>query len=1670
MNIPNIGKLQKLPVLFFLLLLGMVQLYAQENAVTLTPSPGAYSEAVYVHIESDVDTPVRYRFSSSSDDTWVDYTQALRLSALSGEERSFNLQVRVQNTDTDTVESFQYVIDRRMPKEPKIEIRQQDKGYLVGFSINENQDQVKYWLSSFEKPEFKTWGTEMVEAPQESVVKAYSVDQVGNQSRVVTKKLPELLPCRSSSEIELPSPVSGTFVNAQWLVISNAHCFEWVRYSLETDNSRSDEITYTAPVLIRSTGTITLKIQAKPYYQEQLFEKKLEFTISKPQTSVLNAFSATATKTSGPVSEIRSFPLPVAEEEVELYYSLEDTPVTPNHPQLESPIPVRLAEGMKNFLAYRIGAYLPNENRMLQYRFFYVIDERIPPNPQFRLSDTLPFRSKLKVVLEAGRGAEIYYTTDGSTPDRFSTQYTGPLDITSDGNSELGIIPIQAVARYSNGNSSEIVRKQLPYDRRAPSPPSYDILKIDKYGADIQVNHPDPSMDIVYAVGYGNTPPLQINRDSPVISRNIRVDFPYGSKGKAFVRFAARDKAGNISTATTTAGVEVDSVPPEAPSIRRDQQKITITGPPNIFYRVQGINDGFKEYTGPIDLNRKDNLRQEIKVAAYAEDSKNNRSKISEKTFIIDTRTPKPPQIISNVNSSIVNHPIQVRCFGPYADAAVYYKLFRLAKGDSLPLAAEDSKPGFADSLYSEPIQLSGTEEREVLYVVRARSYLPSAHVWSPVTSSSFTIDRKSPEPVSLEPIIGETRLFAEPVTIQSEAASKEQESWIYVAEAGSTTAADISIETILSEGVPLSRGVLIEGTAGEEKKYQIHSVTVDKAGNRDRSQSVELSIDRNIPEIPWLEGLPAEVDTNKQVKIFAPDDYQQKIIYELVVNQGVPQVPKAGSPVLNNSPLVLNGPSETAGGISHYAISFRGIDKAGNLSPVKTEHFRISRIKPQPPRIEVERIGKQQFLIQIDTEHEMSVYTKINDENYKLYTQGFTFYQSNTVEKLKIEAYSKNSFGTISDISIKTLPSKQFNQPFVYGVKDRQLYTEDVHIKPADSSIDVRYELSSSKYSGEALSENSPKLFNPISIRLSRGQTEEYHLSVGLYDEESNSIHSIQSYNFMIDKAPPLPPRIVGIQPGYHYTEDQTIRFITKRDTTVYFRTREDVQAESSFRPYVQPQRVSVRPGTRKNIVVEAWAEDSAGNRSQEVSKSFVIDKESIYVSQQGQDSFSGGKEAPFRSIDRALYEASASNRNTIYLAAGDYTISDPVSVTKQLNIIGEDAEKTSIKAGSEFSSLHPLFTVSRGTLKIENVLISNSNLNSPLVVQEGEYSRLTIRNSTILHERQDVQTVMWSKAGELVLHNTLIEIDSVHDGSILKIDDSTAELIDSTIRVNNSSHNLALLQLQGSDVKITGTKLAVGESENVRVISAENAEISIENSSIDYGSSKTRATGIQQIDGTLTLKDTRIGNDNGSAHIVAGVKLENVDAEIVGTTLNGSAELGIIQLQAKNSRLNLQDSILINARTQEFSYLLRLHGGNSSLSNTKLEADRSYNVYGIELRDRAVAMLQECDIELYRGESSTYGITSQGAVLCTVQNSRFISSPGKASDSASSSTDVIAVREEDSQGDIKLLENLFRGWTYLLSNPEVQARDVETLEAERPPFDTSTPHQGNRIEPPAE
>lgn len=47
------------------------------------------------------------------------------------------------------------------------------------------------------------------------------------------------------------------------------------------------------------------------------------------------------------------------------------------------------------------------------------------------ISGTTPFATKTEVTIEADEGASIFYTTDGSTPDEESTEYTGAFEISA---------------------------------------------------------------------------------------------------------------------------------------------------------------------------------------------------------------------------------------------------------------------------------------------------------------------------------------------------------------------------------------------------------------------------------------------------------------------------------------------------------------------------------------------------------------------------------------------------------------------------------------------------------------------------------------------------------------------------------------------------------------------------------------------------------------------------------------------------------------------------------------------------------------------------------------------------------------------------------------------------------------------------------------------------------------------------------------------------------------------------------------------------------------------------------------------------------------------------------------------------------------------------------------
>ena len=608
-------------------------------------------------------------------------------------------------------------------------------------------------------------------------------------------------------------------------------------------------------------------------------------------------------------------------------------------------------------------------------------------------------------------------------------------------------------------------------------------------------------------------------------------------------------------------------------------------------------------------------------------------------------------------------------------------------------------------------------------------------------------------------------------------------------------------------------------------------------------------------------------------------------------------------------------------------------------------------------------------------------------------------------------------------------------------------------------------------------LGADSPSLSDSLSIRVARGQTEHFVFKAGVYDAETNTVLAKQTYRFTIDKSAPLPPDIVGIQSGYNYTEDQTVRILPRDDGTIYFRTREASGPETAFRQYVQPEKVRVRPGTRKDIIVEAWSEDRAGNQSGTVRQEFVIDKASIYVAQDGKDSFSGGKENPFGSIDRALYEARTTNRNTIYLASGEYKISEPVTIQNQLNIVGglnkntwepDSSGQTFLSIGSDFVASKPLFSIRQGSLKLENLTLSNIDLENALCVQEGQYSTLIIRNSTILHANGNAPTIIWSKNGNFVFNNSVVEVGPVRNGSILRIEDASAVLRNSVISSDSASGTLTLLDLNGTDIEIIDSELAAGKSQFIRVIDAADSEIEISNSTIDYGAGEVRSTGIRHIQGKLVMRNTSVSNGTAPAHIATAIEIENINAELSGLDMEGSAAVGLVQIRSKDSSLNIVNSMMHNKSTREFSYLLRTYGGSCSVKDSELTADSAYDVYGFELHNDSVAILQNSSLILQPGENNTYGITAEGSVVCTVQESRLKvrRKPGLGAGADEAGTGTVAVAQDTGAADIKLVNNLFSGWDLLLNTPTRSARTTEELEAEVPPFDKKTPHKGNRVE----
>jgi hypothetical protein len=338
--------------------------------------------------------------------------------------------------------------------------------------------------------------------------------------------------------------------------------------------------------------------------------------------------------------------------------------------------------------------------------------------------------------------------------------------------------------------------------------------------------------------------------------------------------------------------------------------------------------------------------------------------------------------------------------------------------------------------------------------------------------------------------------------------------------------------------------------------------------------------------------------------------------------------------------------------------------------------------------------------------------------------------------------------------------------------------------------------------------------------------------------------------------------------------------------------------------------------------VRLEAYLEDASGNRSMPVTRNFVIDPSTIYVSawdrETGTTSGSpsgaelGARENPYVFLDDALDRAQREQRRLIHLT-GFAMIRRNVEITGDIEIDGsfdEDWEKSGTKAYLEIPQGVAIRV--RGSLNLRNVALERLN---------GADSIFQVRSG-----------------GILVLDDSAVS----HMGSLLSLENNAACLIQYT----------SLLSL------ISGSEYVPGGARNQRipVMTASGASFTIRNSRWELEGNYGILGSFRDGSFRAELCNFRMATQTtGTALIFSGTNVDLADL-----TLTVRARDYASALELTRSRLRMTGGRLgVSARD---GVAVIMENTDAVCSRTDIAVNSSFVARGMEIRDR-FPQISECN-----------------------------------------------------------------------------------------------------------
>ncbi len=1475
--------------------------------ITVSVPPGDYASDVTLRVVYPSPSyQILYRFTDSSEPSYTPYRIPVILSALEGEDRRYELEYQVYDgKNLLKTGRVSYRIDKRTPLVPVPSVESGEYYGKVSITFQKESDSDVYVaVCGGEKPTFNRWdgvpiSLESGPSSTQITLLYYARDKVGNTSRVETRNLtlhPQTPPIDAFWKIH--SPTEGYFLNPQVLWIEQRG-YEWIRYRI---NDASIYQTYHEPILLDATGLVKVEISAKRLFSSTIETKVINF---RQENRVQDL------PPSGVYALDDEVTIPLGKGKYR--YNLEDRAVESYDPESPDRLSLYPIIGHNRFVVIRLrptGSTMEGE-----YRYLVELRGEIPGDVGILFEETRVHREKTIVTLKGRPGSLLYYTLDGSLPTTSSFLYEGPFEVTLPPNSE-GFLTLRARARIGQ-RWGPVSEKFLEYDTVSPPQPTpqYRLEKPSGYAVVELPSRTDA--EGIYEIAWGGKEPPPLTYTSPTFGSKQWIRTPFGYSGVAKLRIGYRDRAFNITEASKVIFLSFDRVPPPVPQITVKDRVVTLRGEGSLFYRIletsgslegegSGIeSESFLPYTKPIELAAPEGRIVQYRIFAYSEDGAGNRSEISmpyNVSFdrrVPSTLIPSAPQNLSSI--PITNKDFILSFQDPRGDLELFYTFTE--DGSEPPDPTTSSLKG------ASVLRFYGQVGKRIPYTVKVWARYRGSIETGQIQTFKFIIDRESPK---LPKIEGITPLL------------RNRGAWIRFSlkEPTDKVFYRVALENDRKDTPWMfyTEPFLVDVEEGKENTFYLSCRVEDDAGNSvELPQPIKLVIDKKSPLAPTLE-------VQKGISLRASEG---RIYYELTTDGSLPPIPTTSS-----SLYVKELPRTLTEG-AFISLSARARDEAGNWSEV----VYLTDIPALPP-----------ITLATPAVHSISVgsYTLITwEERAELSMEGLDPQEGFALRGVKnpwiIDSKKEREvLVQIKDLEVKNpVKIKIVPPPAAIPVRisggEKGEYPRGIQLQNLDSSVILRYEISTGNLPPRKVDVFSPRLERPLTLDSLPEETVYYRIQVQNYSKNNLPVSPAQEFTVKIDRTPPPPPVIVGIEAGASYGQDVTISFQAKEGTTfVALDTIEEgrqappLPKENQFKTFEKPIPTSVPEGNSRIFWVSAFTRDSVGNISRQIPRwSFTVDKQYLYVIEGKGGQGNGTRVSPYTNLETALEAASKGSRTRIRLATGTYRITKPVLVKRDLYLFGgfdrsgwkpESGISKVLLDASSFRNTggNGYFSIEGVAFKIDRCQIEGGD-------GKGR-SVFLVRNGTLEFSSGSVTVlgkdrILDQGNGSVTFDRTVFQSTRMETDALVMVTGGTFRSKESRYSFQRSEQGGPLLLFQKATVVLESSTLAPGVGETSMGIDARDSNLRIQFSSIQTGEGTLAAYGLRILGGSLQMERTEIIH-TPAAYISIGLGLFQSKGEITASTFRMGGRYGAQALQVRSSELILRESLFEGDATEDYLY----------------------------------------------------------------------------------------------------------------------------------------------------